>query len=451
MRKVKRITIMQMFVLGWLIRLVLSPFFRHPSDVQYWKLLGVITYDLGVNPLPYTSFYGLGWLCSLLASYPLYLIASLTGPSDLLLNLIVKLPILIGDFFTGVVLFKITKSRLATALWLFNPYVIFISSIHGQFDVIPTLLTLLSVFFLAKKQYVASAISFAVGLSYKTFPIFLLPFLLLFSFRNFGKKIAIKYAFISIFASFILFMPYFLPENFKYFYEGLMLDVPQRELYYVGSSVSYLEFLIFHLRLLSGYNFVYMFVPMYVVLIFFSIKFVRDIDGLNKSIILTLLLLYVTYSTMHPQFLVWVLPFLVIEYVRKKTVPSSLLNLMWIWVLLWIISWDMRSFLARPLQEAFSTYGTATGYTEYSKRLLLIFSMNFSAYAFACLIRVQGSLSEMGVFLPKWLQLITPLTAILAMDIILYTSYGNFGLVIPVVCFIVYYPLIVVSYGWKAS
>src|SRR3972149_243419 len=290
--KVTRIKTVHILVLGILIRIALSPFFRHPYDVTVWKFLGMITYDLRINPFPYTSFYGPCWLFTLLGSYPTYLLVSLVRQSDLFLNLIIKLPIIFGDALVAILLFKLTKSRLVTALWFLNPYVIFISAVHGQFDVLPTLFVLLSMFFLLKKQNLASAVSLAVGIGYKIFPVFLLPLFLLFSARSFGKKITMKYILVLLAVSFLVFAIFLLPQNFKYLYEGVS-DLPQRSISYVGSSVSYIEFLTLHLHFLNNYNFLYVFIPLYIVLFLFSVKFVRDFDTFNEAIIMTLLLLFV--------------------------------------------------------------------------------------------------------------------------------------------------------------
>ena len=112
--KFSKITLGQMLAIAWVISIALSPFFRHPSDVPMWKFLGEITFNLRVNPLPYTSFYGSCWLFTILGSFPSYLVVSLFKASDLFLNLVLKLPIIIGYLIVGVLLFKLTKSKLIT-------------------------------------------------------------------------------------------------------------------------------------------------------------------------------------------------------------------------------------------------------------------------------------------------------------------------------------------------
>ena len=443
--KLTKITTTQILVLGILIRIGVSPFFRHPYDIVVWKFLGIVSYNLSINPFPYTSFYGPCWLFTLLGTYPIYLLVSLARPSELFLNLVIKLPIIFGDLIVGVLLFKITKSKLALALWFLNPYVIWISSIHGIFDALPTLFSLLAMYFLSKKQYVTSGISLAIGIGYKVFPILLIPFFLLFSLRNFGKKFSTKYFLVLLAATLLVFAIFFLPQNFTYFNEGIG-DLTNRSMLYMGSSISFIEFLTLNLHVVSNYNFLYAFVPLYIALILFSIKYVTDFDRLNEAIIITLLLLFVTYNTMHPQFLVWVIPFLLIEFVRKKRISFLIMSGMWLWMMLWIFSWNLDLWVVGPFQVFIPN--PTHGQTD---QLLLVSSMNFSAFAFACIAEVSGALHKIGLPFSKRMRFLILAVSTLSMDVLLYSFYGNWGIIIPILCFALFYPLIVLSSGGENS
>jgi hypothetical protein len=439
--KFSKVTLGYMLATAWVVSIALSPFFRHPSDVPTWKFLGEITFNLRINPLPYTSFYGSCWLFTILSSFPTYLIVSLFKASDLFLNLILKVPIIIGDLIVGVVLFKFTKSKLVTALWLLNPFVIFVSAIQGQFDVLPTLFVLLATYFLLQRKNLASAVSLAIGIGFKIFPVFLLPFFIIFSLKNCGRKATLKYVIVLAAVVAVLFAPFFLPQNFKYLYEGLS-DLPQRSVAYVGSSVSYIEYLTLHLHLFSNYNFLYVFIPLYLALLFVSRKFVKDFNTLNLSIIVVLLLLFVTYNTMHPQFLMWILPFLFIEYERNKKVPLVLVSALFIWMLVWIFSWNLGSWVVGPLQSFFANASSGA-----NNQLLLVSSMNFSAYAFACLASVTGLLHRIKLASSKWVRYLVLFLSTLLMDLLLYLFYGSSMIFIPVLCFGLFFPLIILSFG----
>jgi hypothetical protein len=249
------------------------------------------------------------------------------------------------------------------------------------------------------------------------------------------------YAIVVIAVVAVLFAPFFLPQNFQYLFEGVS-GISQRSMSYVGSSVSYIEYLTLNLNLLSNYNFLYVFIPLYIVLVFLSMKYIKDFNSLNLSIIIALLLLYVTYNTMHPQFLLWVIPFLLVEYQRNRKVPLVLISAQWIWMLLWIFSWNLGSWVVGPLQPFFANASTGA-----NNQLLLIFSMNFSAYTFACLASVTGLLRKIKLTSSKLVRFLILSTSTLLMDILLYQFYGNSGAFIPILCFAVFFPLIVLSFG----
>jgi Gpi18-like mannosyltransferase len=361
------------------------------------------------------------------------------------LNLVIKLPMIFGDLISAVLLFKFTKSKFVLALWFLNPYVIWISSVHGMFDVLPTLFSLLSMYFLAKKDYLKSAASLAIGIGYKIFPIFLVPLFLMFSARNFGKKFLAKYILVLLSVSLLVFAVFFLPQNFQYLFEGLS-DLPGRNMLYIGSSVSYIEFLALNLGFLSNYNFLYAFIPLYIALILFSLKYLANSDNLNVAIVLTLLLLFVTYNTMHPQFLLWVIPFLLVDYARKKRFSFVILGGMLLWVMLWIFSWNMGLWVVGPLRLFVPVL--IDGQTNW---LLLISSMNFSAFVFACIADVSGILRKIGLPFSKWTRFLVLGVSTFIMDILLYSFYGSWGVAIPILCFAVFYPLIVLSSGGRDS
>jgi len=132
--------------------------------------------------------------------------------------------------------------------------------------------------------------------------------------------------------------------------------------------------------------------------------------------------------------------------VRKRRISFSIVGAMWLWMILWIFSWNMQTWVVGPLQ-AFIPVVT----TGQNSQLLLVFSMNFSAYTFACLADVAGLLRRIRLPFSKWVRFLILSISTLTMDIFLYSYYGNFGTIIPILCFTVFYPLIVLSFGGRNS
>jgi hypothetical protein len=145
---------------------------------------------------------------------------------------------------------------------------------------------------------------------------------------------------------------------------------------------------------------------------------------------------------MHPQFLMWILPFLFIEYERNKKVPLVLVSALFIWMLVWIFSWNLGSWVVGPLQSFFANASSGA-----NNQLLLVSSMNFSAYAFACLASVTGLLHRIKLASSKWVRYLVLFLSTLLMDLLLYLFYGSSMIFIPVLCFGLFFPLIILSFG----
>lgn len=102
-------------------------------------------------------------------------------------DLYLKSLIIPFDILTGVLIYVLVVERtqslrhgqIAAALWLFNPLVIFTSSIHGTFDVIPTFLTVVAYYFVSKREFLFGGLSLGLGTVIKVYPVVLLPFFLM--------------------------------------------------------------------------------------------------------------------------------------------------------------------------------------------------------------------------------------------------------------------------------
>ena len=99
------------------------------------------------------------------------------------LLMLAKLPYLIFDISTGIVLSLVrggtSKSNFLFRFWMLNPVAIFASFIFGQFDIIPTFFMVLAIYFINKLKFDAAAISLGLGAAFKTWPLLLLPTLVL--------------------------------------------------------------------------------------------------------------------------------------------------------------------------------------------------------------------------------------------------------------------------------
>jgi len=193
---------------GMILRYLFGLYTSDSNDVEVWYRTGLsILYGLDVYERAYFAYppvwgYILGFFVKIgglildsrdfarnvLELKSLFLITgnvstTITSPT---FNFIFKTPLFIADLLIGYILYKfvleltqnIKKAKTAFLLWFFNPLVIIVSAIHGTFDVIATLFTLLVVILIYKKNYFLGGAMWMFGILTKLFPIYFMPLLI---------------------------------------------------------------------------------------------------------------------------------------------------------------------------------------------------------------------------------------------------------------------------------
>ncbi|TRO51397.1 DUF2029 domain-containing protein [Candidatus Bathyarchaeota archaeon] len=129
------------------------------------------------------------WIFGLLAKS-----LSLFGTS--LFTYVMKLPPNLFDTATSVLIFAFVRKRLdfkmallATALYAFNPAVIFNAAVWGQFDAIYTFFLVLSLMLALASKPELSAVTFTLGILTKPQSIALLPLIALLIFRKGWRRL----------------------------------------------------------------------------------------------------------------------------------------------------------------------------------------------------------------------------------------------------------------------
>ncbi|MCI4319970.1 MAG: glycosyltransferase 87 family protein [Thermoplasmata archaeon] len=105
------------------------------------------------------------------------------GLASPLYAVVEKAPLILFDVLTGALLYQLiiertgerSRAQLAFGLWFLNPLVILESSVHGAFDVLPVFFTLLAVYCLPRGRFVTGGLSLGLAASLKLFPLLLLP------------------------------------------------------------------------------------------------------------------------------------------------------------------------------------------------------------------------------------------------------------------------------------
>ena len=216
LRSIAAHPLFKLTLIGLAIRLVLAPLTQFTYDPVVWYSAGN---DMlaGLSPY-YTKTYSYPPLWAF-TYFPFLLLASLIvdprtfgthvaqmdwislvlGYSPTILSpvflLAVKLPLIIADVVTGILIYKLARglstfglARKAYLFWLFNPLVIWTSAVHGAFDVIPAMFTVLALMFLLRAKYIQTGMSLSIGILYKVYPVYLLPLYVILVWTDLGRS-----------------------------------------------------------------------------------------------------------------------------------------------------------------------------------------------------------------------------------------------------------------------
>jgi len=166
------------------------------------------------------SFYGIGYppLWGLFLGFLYQLYSWISKSNIYLYSFVLKIPIILGDLATAIILYKIVKNTLdeniASKVFCFYqlcPFLIVVGTIWGMFDILVFLFTILSAYLLLKRSDL-SAVSLAIATSFKPYAIILVPLYSIFihkkfsSIRNTSRYILVVLGLISL----LTFSPMFI-------------------------------------------------------------------------------------------------------------------------------------------------------------------------------------------------------------------------------------------------
>ena len=215
--------------------------------------------------------------------------------------IIFKLPYLFIDISMAFVLASLfdteKQKKWAFLLWLFNPITFYATFSMGVFDIIPAIFTVLSLVFAKKKQLGLSAVMISLGAAYKQYPLFLLPFVVL-SAKGFWNRV--KVVGFGVVPYLLTVAPYLSSSAFK-----AMVFGPKSQ------KMFYMEWM------LSGAEGLYPYLLGYVLLVLHAFRQRLLINKLWKYYLGYFLVLY-SVSHFHPQWFLWISPFIVIELVSNN-------------------------------------------------------------------------------------------------------------------------------------
>jgi hypothetical protein len=136
----------------------------------------------------------------------------------------VKVPAIVADLGIGWLLFAwpavdLAQRRRRAAWYLFNPIVLIVSAMHGQFDSIAIALVVLAARWQVDRKLIRSALSLSVAVALKGFPVLLLPVFLI-GLTSWGQ--AIMFAALTASVIVVISVPYLAVSGRRLF--GIMLN-----------------------------------------------------------------------------------------------------------------------------------------------------------------------------------------------------------------------------------
>ena len=269
---------------------------------------------------------------------------SFIPPALPLLDLLLKLPSILAFVGIGYLLLRLAKKegreKEVFFLWMLNPYVVHIVAVWGSFDALAAFFAFNSLYLLRRKRNSISAASLSLGFCTKLYPLLFLIPNMIFILKQKGLKASLRYLGVFFLTTSVVFGSFVLlfPSGFE-FLSSLLIGRASPDMYGTTSisGITWLGFL--NVIQWSGNFPVFplIFIPMYLILIYFFWTRVSNIDNLSMICVSIPFLFYVSYTVINPQYFLWALPFLLYLVLRraiskKSYAIISAIPLIWIYI-----------------------------------------------------------------------------------------------------------------------
>jgi len=301
----------KIFITALLIRLICLYLFRNVTnyDLQSYLQVGELTLkgisiypDVASLHHPYLPFF----LYVEAMAYQIGLIRLIGQMGSIL---IIKIILSIFDLGVTYLIYLLSKKNSKTTfLYAVNPVTILITTLHGQFDVIPVFFILLAIYLLNKKRELLSVLSFSFAILTKTWPVlFTIPI----ARRIRDKKLIIL----------IIFFPVVSMLIYSWLFHGSAADIVRTVLGYRGLWGIWPSFVPILIGTTAGKGIVGLFWQKLTTLIFlicfFSHSWFNKEKNLIKNILKLLFFFFVFTTNFSIQYFAWIIPFLILIKPKK--------------------------------------------------------------------------------------------------------------------------------------
>jgi hypothetical protein len=328
----KPLKVVLLFTGGMASMFLIAPFTEHIFDIEVAKRTVEIFYSTGSLNLG-TFSYGPLWLFTNVAGVsPVFAFGGL--PGDFVLNLFLKVPAILADGATFILLYSLLSKvglkrplLVASLVWLFNPLVFWTTAVHGMYSSIVALIILSTIYVVKKRPWLSALLIGVGGAFLPVVLILIIPLLLINRRRLIPLLSSAVLGFIPAY-----FLPYFIYEN------GLFTIIHNPLLGRTGlagqqlvSNESY-QYLVFQSTGVS-FNFVIGVILATVITIVYLIRVKPTSDSyftdICRFLTVFLIFFFLTYPTLYFQHIVWFIPLIAIvsslKILTEKPITTVLL------------------------------------------------------------------------------------------------------------------------------
>ena len=222
--------------------------------------------------------------------------------------------------------------------WMFNPFVIFILYVFARHDIIGIFVTLVALLLAKKNRKYWAIIVLAFGIALRFFPIMILPLFIFYLARTKKDYIILSLVGVSGLAA---------VELFSYFYFG-------RSVIFSLLNAQHFDYILSSKLELVIHDRIFIFVAVYIIIILSFLHIKRKNFDILLNYGAIIYLAYVSLCYFHPQYVLWTVPFLIIIFVRRK----SLLYYHWIQfalLLIILLYWGdlVTNYVFAPISKFF--------------------------------------------------------------------------------------------------
>lgn len=218
---------------------------------------------------------------------------------------LLKLPYLLLDLGIGLLLMKLVereKQKQVLTLWLFNPFTILIIYVFSNVDTLPVLLSLVSLLLAQKRKWVFSALILGIAAGFKAYPLIFLPFIVM---AAPTIKERIYTLMISLGVFLLILLPFLFSPGFS---QAALVSGLTTRIFDSNIGLGFGEYLYSGIIALS--------------LVFFYFLLQGQKFHLTQRIgdyFLVVLLILFSFIHFHIQWLLWMMPFLIILVTQRKS------------------------------------------------------------------------------------------------------------------------------------